>query len=160
LALRTRKRRLISDHLLRVEFARPRGGLFFEQTAMDLTGYGYKRSALRQQIPQITTGATPGKTKPSAQLSGEALRLLVKLDAKVALQELSARFPRVLNRIADAWHNPLQADRCFDELLLHSRGVRQGFPPAVISEIASLRHHYLSCMFPRRVDPWERAMLR
>jgi hypothetical protein len=127
---------------------------------MDLTGYGYRRSALRQQIPQVTTGATPRNTEPSAQLNGEALRLLVKLDAKVGLQELSAQFPRVLNRIADVWHNPQQADRCFDELLLHSRGVRQGFPQAVISEIASLRHYYLSCMFPRRVDFWEQTMLR
>jgi hypothetical protein len=127
---------------------------------MGLTGYGYRRSALRQQIPQVTTGATPRTTQPSAQLSGEALRLLVKLDAKVGLQELSARFPRVLNRIADVWDKPQQADRCFDELLLYSRGVRQGFPQAVISEIASLRHHYLVRMFPKRVDPWEQPMFR
>jgi hypothetical protein len=127
---------------------------------MDLTGYGYRRSALRQQIPQVTTRAVSPATQPSTQLSGEAVRLLVKLDAKVGLQELSAQFPRVLNRIADAWYKPQQADRCFDELLLHSRGVRQGFPQAVISEIASLRHYYLTCMFPRRVDPWEQAMLR
>lgn len=127
---------------------------------MDLTGYGYRRSALRQQIPQVTTGAVSTAAQPSGQLSGDALRLLVKLDAKVGLQELSAQFPRVLNRIADAWCKPQQADRCFEELLLHSRGVRQGFPQSVISEIASLRHYYFTCMFPRRVDPWEQAMLR
>ncbi len=127
---------------------------------MDLTGYGYRRSALRQQIPQVTTSAAAAPAQPSVQLTGEALRLLVKLDAKVGLRELSARFPRVLNRIAEVWNKPQQADRCFDELLLHSRGVRQGFPQAVISEIASLRHYYLTCMFPRRVDPWEQAMLR
>jgi len=120
---------------------------------MDLTGYGYRRSVLRQQIPQVTTRATPTTPHPSAQLSGEALRLLVKLDTKVGLHELSARFPRVLNRIADVWCKPQQADRCFGELLLHSRGVRQGFPQAVISEIASLRYYYLTSMFPRRVDP-------
>ena len=127
---------------------------------MDLTGYGYQRSALRQQFPQVTTGPTPPATQPSAQLSGEALRLLVKLDAKVDLQELSARFPQVLNRIADVWSKPQQADRCFDELLLHSRGMRQGFPQLVICEIASLRHYYLTRVFPRRVDPWEQTMLR
>jgi hypothetical protein len=120
---------------------------------MDLSGYGYRRSALSQQIPQVTTGRTLPATQPSAQLSGEALRLLVKLDAKVDLQELSARFPRVLNRIAEVWGKPEQADRCFDELLLHSRSVRQGFPQIVICEIASLRHYYLIRMIPRRVDP-------
>ena len=116
---------------------------------MDLTVCGSLRSALRQQIPQVTTGATPTAPDPSGQLSGEALRLLVKLDAKVGLHELSARFPRVLNRIADVWSKPQQADRCFDELLLYSRGVRQGFPQAVISEIASLRHYYHTRMFPK-----------
>ena len=125
---------------------------------MDLTDYGYRRSVLRQQVPQITT--TAAMPQPSAQLSGEALRLLVKLDAKVSVHQLSVQFPRVLNRIADVWSKPEQADRCFDELLLYSRGVRQGFPQPVISEIASLRYYYLSRLTPKLVDPWEQAMSR
>jgi hypothetical protein len=127
---------------------------------MDLTGYGYKRSTLRQHIPQVATSEAPKPGPCSAQLTGEALRLLVKLDARVRLEELPARFPRVLNRIAEVWQNPQQADRYFDELLLYSRGVRQGFPPCVITEIASLHHHHLTRMFPKRVDPWEQTMLR
>jgi len=127
---------------------------------MDLTGYGYLRGALRQQLPRVTTEATAPMAQATGELSGQALRLLVKLDAKVGVDQLSARFPRVLNRIADAWSNPQQADRCFDDLLLYSRGVRQGFPREVISEIASLRHYYVACMLPRAVDPWEQAMLR
>jgi hypothetical protein len=27
----------------------------------------------------------------------------------------------------------------------------------VISEIASLHQHHLTCMFPKRVDPWEQT---
>jgi len=135
-------------------------GCFFERIAMDLTGYDYRGGVLRQQVPQITTEATSAATAASGQLTGEALRLLVKLDSKVSVDELSAQFPRVLNRIADVWSKPQQADRCFDELLLHSRGVRQGFPQAVISEIASLRHYYATRMFPKRADPWEQVNLR
>ena len=86
--------------------------------------------------------------------------MLIKLDAKVSVDQLSSHFPRVLNRIADVWSKPQQADRCFDELLLHSRGVRQGFPQAVIGEIASLRHYYNTRMFPKRADPWAQASLR
>ncbi len=127
---------------------------------MDLTGYGYRRSTLRQQISEVITSATAAPAQRPSELTGEALRLLVKLDAKVGLPELSARFPRVLNRIAEVWNKPQQADRCFDELLLYSRGVRQGFPQSVISEITSLRHYHLTRMFPKRVDPWEQAMLR
>jgi len=70
---------------------------------MDLTGYGYRCTAPRQQVPQVATEVTPRTSQSSsAHLTGEALRFLVKLDAKVPLHELSARFPRVLNRIADA----------------------------------------------------------
>jgi len=127
---------------------------------MDLTGYGYRRSPLRQQVPQITTSRALEPVPRSAELTGEALRFLVKLDRKVRLDELATRFPRVLNRIAQVWDNPQQAARYFDDLLLYSRGVRQGFPHAVVSEIASLHQYHLERTFPKRVDPWEQTMLR
>jgi hypothetical protein len=88
------------------------------------------------------------------------VRLLIQVNTKVGLQELSARFPDVLNRIADVWRSPLRAERCFDDLLLDSRGTRQGFPQPVLSEIASLRHYYLTRVFPKRIDPWEEGWLR
>jgi hypothetical protein len=127
---------------------------------MDLTGYGYRRSALRQEIPEVTTSTTHESASSSPELTGEALRLLIKVDRRVELSELSVRFPDVLNRIADVWDSPGRAERCFDELLLDSRGTRQGFPQSVISEIASLRHHYLNRVFPKRIDPWEQALFR
>ena len=127
---------------------------------MDLTGYGYRRSALRQDRPVATTGTTQKPPSHSPELTGEALRLLIKVDKKVGLQELSLRFPDVLNRIANVWGNSGRAERCFDDLLLDSRGTRQGFPQSVISEIASLRHYYLTHVFPKRIDPWEQGLLR
>ena len=127
---------------------------------MDLTGYGNRRSALRQAIPEVITSTTHKSASSSPELTGEALRLLIKVDTKVGLQELCARFPDVLNRIAEVWASPVRAERCFDDLLLDSRGTRQGFPQSVISEIASLRHHYLSRVFPKPIDPWEQALFR
>jgi len=127
---------------------------------MDLTCYGHRRDGLRQQVPQVTTSRALEPAPLAAQLTGEALRLLVKLDSKVRLQELPTQFPRVLNRIAEVWHKPQQADRYFDELLLYSRGVRQGFPQPVITEIVSLHHFHLKRLFPKRLDPWEQTMLR
>ena len=94
---------------------------------MDLTGYGYRRSALRPHVLQVTTGGRLEPEACSTPLIGEAMRLLVRLNGKVKLEELPTRFPRVLNRIAEVWDNPQQADRYFDELLLYSRGVR-GLP--------------------------------
>ena len=127
---------------------------------MDLTGYGYRLSVLRQKDPQATTSPAPKEPCSSIELTGEALRLLIELNTKVGLQELSAQFPGVLNRIAGVWRSPLRAERCFDELLLDCRGSRQGFPQPVLSEIASLRHYYLTRVFPKRVDPWDEDLLR
>jgi len=68
---------------------------------MDLTGYGYRRSAPRQEIPQVTISTTQKPPSRSPELTGEALRLLIKVDKKVGLQALSLQFPDVLNRIAN-----------------------------------------------------------
>jgi hypothetical protein len=95
-----------------------------------------------------------------SELSGAALRLLVKLDTKLRLHEISVRYPKVLNRIAAVWDRPLEAERCFDELLLDARGTRQGFPSSVISEIASLRHYYETHVLRKPTDPWDQAHLR
>jgi hypothetical protein len=127
---------------------------------MALPGYAYSPSVLRQHSPQVTTSAAPAPAQRPSGLTGESLRLLVKLGPKVDLRELSERFPRVLNRIAEVWNKPQQADRCFDELLLYSRGVRQGFPQSVISEIAALRRYHLTRMFPKRADRLEQAVVR
>ena len=74
----------------------------------------YRPGQLHQHVPQWTTTAATGRTPLPTRLTGEALRLLVKLDTKVRLEQLCARFPRVLNRIAQVWDRPEQADRYFD----------------------------------------------
>jgi len=125
---------------------------------MDLTGYGYKRG---QQTKSATSAASAAfALNGGAELSGEALRLLVALDTKVALQELPARFPRILNWIATVWPRPSEAERYFDDLLLDERGSRNGFSQPVISELTALRHYYLSRVFPKKRDPWEEMHLR
>ena len=86
--------------------------------------------------------------------------MVVRLETKVVLRELSAKFPRVLNRIAAVWDRPSEANRCFDSLLFDARGTRQGFPPSVANEIASLRLFYTTRVFPQKTDAWEQALLR
>ena len=131
---------------------------------MDLTGYGYRRKqrAASGRSPEPARSAAPAGTlgDASAELSAEALRLMANLGARVSLRELPAKYPRVLNRIAAVWHRPVEAERCFDELLLDSRPTRQGFPQGIVYEIAALRHHHLTHAFPKRIDPWEQSHLR
>ena len=121
---------------------------------MDLTGYGYRRQK------QAAIEHTLSGSELSPELSEAALRLLARLETKVALRETAARFPRVLNQIAAVWDRPWEANRCLDELVFDARGTRQGFPPSVVSEIASLQLFYTTRVFPRKADPWEQALLR
>ena len=57
---------------------------------MDLTGYGYRRTALRHQVPQVTTSTAPAPAHPSAQLTGEALRLLLRYTQSLMTQMAQA----------------------------------------------------------------------
>jgi hypothetical protein len=76
------------------------------------------------------------------QLSADARALLASLDAGVRPMELAARYPRIVNAIARQWRSPVQLDRYFDELLMDSRGNRQGFPLKIVMELSTLREHY------------------
>jgi hypothetical protein len=48
-------------------------------------------------------------------------------------------FPRIANRLARSWEDPVVTESVFDELLADKRGNRMGFPPVVVSEISRLR---------------------
>ena len=93
------------------------------------------------------------------ELSSDAMRLIAALGGKVLLQELPAKYPRVLNRIAAAWKSRSEVERCFNDLLFHCRGVRQGFPQPVINELAALRQHLFGSV-PKFEDPWDQTFLR
>ena len=125
---------------------------------MDLTGYGYKRPV---QETRITAQAVPQSAlSRSPELSAAAVRLLDSLGRKCPMRELSARFPRVLNRVAEVWNEPERAEHCFEELMLHSRETRAGFPAEVLSELSALRAHNALRIFPKRADPWQEMHLR
>lgn len=48
-------------------------------------------------------------------------------------------FPRIANRLARCWEDPVLTETVFDELLADQRGDRGGFPPVVVSELSRLR---------------------
>ena len=56
--------------------------------------------------------------------------------------KLEERFPRLIDKIVDAWHSPELASAVFDELLVDRRGGRQGFPPDIAREIYRLSVAY------------------
>ena len=77
-----------------------------------------------------------------AQLTKEATALLASLDDGVRPKELASRYPRIVNKIARDWRLPSQLDRYFQELLMDTRGNRQGFPLKIVMELSTLREHY------------------
>jgi hypothetical protein len=129
---------------------------------MDLTGYGYRRTprVARTSCEPAPAASTSTLGDATSELSAEAVRLMASLGTRVCVRELAGKYPRVLNRIAAVWRKPADAERCFDELLLDSRRTRQGFPQAVVYEIAALRHYHVTRAFPKHVDPWEQSQLR
>ncbi len=93
----------------------------------------------------LSSGSPSMRTAADAadqQLSADARALLASLDAGVRPMELAARYPRIVNAIARQWRSPVQLDRYFDELLMDSRGNRQGFPLKIVMELSTLREHY------------------
>jgi hypothetical protein len=82
------------------------------------------------------------------QLGDPSIRLLETLPPTLRLVALRGQFPRVLNRIADAWHSPKTFTALIDSLLLDERGKRQGFPFEVMSELTELREYYFAMVHP------------
>lgn len=72
---------------------------------------------------------------------------------------LEQEFPRILHKLMLLWAKP-QFDAYIHELLVSSRPGRQGFPPAVMSELVFISKLHESCLqqniaLPPLVDPWE-----
>ena len=105
--------------------------------------------------PDASESATP-----AADLSREAVRLLLALDATRSVRALPSKYPHVLNRLAGLWSAPAEAQRCLEELLLTSRSGRQGFPPAVIAELMLLQGRNRKRLPPVEQDIWSQTMLR
>jgi hypothetical protein len=67
---------------------------------------------------------------------------------------LLAKFPRIANLIAVLWRDPNSLRRYVDDLLVDSRGNRQGFPLHVLRELFALRAYY-DQLHPQTSRPWE-----
>ena len=90
-------------------------------------------------------------------LCPEATALLRSLDTHVLPAHLACRFPRVMNRIARLWYRPTLLDSYFEDLLIDKRGGRQGFPFAVATELAALKHYYQTEIYPKRECVWQKV---
>lgn len=79
------------------------------------------------------------KVPSDRALTGAAIDWLTALPPKLRPHSLSVHFPRIVNALAEVWHEPEQCQAALDGLLCSGRKGRQGFPRAVQAELAALR---------------------
>jgi len=79
-------------------------------------------------------------------------------------KQLCRYYPRVANRLAQNWDDPVATDRLFDDLLTDRRGRRRGFPERIKAEIERLERYHgrrprLERLRPlaRRIRDWARG---
>jgi hypothetical protein len=73
-------------------------------------------------------------------LTGRAIDWLLALPPTLRPQTVSRQFPRIINALAEVWHEPEQCQAAFDRLLCDGRKGRKGFPVAVHDELEALRN--------------------
>ena len=110
-------------------------------------------------VPKLETDASTAYTPPKGSkiecpLTGDAIRLLCKVEKKLFLDDVADRFPRVLNHIAAVWKQPNVAAAYFVELLYGTGDALQLLPMSALNEISSLREYYLTHAYPKREDVW------
>jgi hypothetical protein len=118
------------------------------------------RLVFRNEPKHVAAPPVCESAASAVDLSREAVRLLLALDATRSVRALPSKYPHVLNRVASLWCAPVEAARCLDELLLTSRSGRQGFPPAVIAELVLLQGRNSKRLPPPKQDVWSQTMLR
>jgi hypothetical protein len=79
------------------------------------------------------------KAQPLERLVPASVRWLADLPVDVRPVELAAKYPRIVNLIAQQWHDYKPCCAYLDELLGGRRPERRGFPVDVCWEIWALR---------------------
>lgn len=82
------------------------------------------------------------RAQPAEFLLPIARRWLESLPPTVQPRALARRFPRLVNRLADAWGDDPSLTLLFDELLIDHRGDRAGFPPPVKADLHRLWRYW------------------
>lgn len=75
-------------------------------------------------------------------LSSTAQDWLETLPRPLRPAQLCVAYPRILNRLALCWNDPVLTEQLLENLLVGRRGKRKGFPPAVADELLRLRRFH------------------
>lgn len=70
-------------------------------------------------------------------MSDQAIQWMAQLPVSVQPRKLR-EIPRILNKLAAVWSDYAVCSKYLESLLIDDRGDRQGFPPAIMSELIAL----------------------
>lgn len=103
------------------------------------------------------------KAEPANVVLPATRRWASELPAGIEPLALQRRFPRIANRLANAWQDPSACRLIFEDLLVDRRPGRQGFPPDVLHDLLRLRAHFLGDdlpILPRDLRHWSARRMK
>jgi hypothetical protein len=114
------------------------------------------------QAQAAETGASSESREAQTRepIGTAAIQWMAELPQHVRPNETASRFPRIANKLAACWKDPVQCRRYLEDLLLDRRGDRHGFPERVAIELAALKNHYESVVFPTSQTVWDEIINR
>jgi hypothetical protein len=116
------------------------------------SGQASSPASLRASTP-ASAPATASAVKaaepeaPSALVQKVAtgtLRWLAHIPVQSRPIQLTRKYPRIANKLAELWRDPAQCAFFIETLRVDRRGARQGFPPEVEKEIEALHRYFLA----------------
>lgn len=104
--------------------------------------------------------ATNGGLLQPAALGAFTVHWIAALPQHLRPNELATRFPHIADQLAARWDSPEACRSYFDEVLLDRRGNRKGLPVRAAFELANLKDHFDSVVFPIEQTVWDEIASR
>lgn len=114
------------------------------------------------EIDSLRNRDPRAQRRPSgpATLGTQTIRWMAELPQQLRPTELASRFPHIANKLAAMWSSPVNCRTYFDDVLLDRRGNRRGLPERAAMELAALKNHFDSVVFPTHQTVWEEIASR
>ena len=100
------------------------------------------------------------RPQSTEQLSAETIQWLDELPAGVRPRLLPIEFARIANALSRRWGTPPACMACLDDLLIDRRGNRHGFPMGIVLELAALKNHFQTIVYPSPRTVWDEIAMR
>jgi hypothetical protein len=95
-------------------------------------------------VPAVKAVDTEAPSALVQKVATGTLRWLAHIPVQTRPIQLTRKYPRIANRLAELWRDPAQCAFFIETLRVDRRGARQGFPPEVELEIEALLRYFLA----------------